>query len=598
MARLLELMLANGATPADLGSQRIGRGEVLIRQGDASDDIYFVLAGRFQVERDSRLLGHVEPGSVVGDIGFFTGAARTASVVAFRDSLVLRLSRDDYQRLCDSRPGLRDAIITELATRFSDRLASPDPAKADRTRPRALALIGAGDRPIPARIAQRLAAGLSALLPAQAVSRADFRAATRAALDSFDAADWFSRTERAARITLYLPEPGDDDWQRAIVRQSDQLLIVGEAGPPPPLSPIESFAFSQLGPDLRRLVLLHPRRAETVSGTADWLRVRRVAIHHHVALRGNSDLSRLARFLSGQAVGLVLSGGGAYGLAHIGIREALAAEGIGFDILGGTSVGSAMAAAFALGLGGEELTARVADIFVASRALRRVTLPRYALLDHRVFDDRLAHHFGETDIADMWRPFFAVAANLATDREEVIRSGPLWQAIRASSALPGILPPFIHRNGNLVVDGGILDNLPVRAMREIKAGPNVVVSLARARAAEEGWNYARIPSRLGLFLDLLRPRRWRGSAPVPGAIETIMRAMTAGQTALHGTLDPQDWLLTPPLPPGLGFMNWKDAPTLIAPAAAYARARYANLATANPALHEALRAAGPLRRGS
>ncbi|GHF37345.1 patatin-like phospholipase family protein [Seohaeicola zhoushanensis] len=596
MARLLDILMSNGVTLADLGSLRIARGETLIRQNAPSDAIYFVLAGRFRVERDGATIGTIEPGSVVGDIGFFTGAARTASVVAFRDSLVLRLTREDYDSLCARHPGFRDGIIAELASRFAERFQTPDIARRERTRPRTIALIGAADRLLPARIADRLANAVAALVPAQAVSRATFRAAMPgAAPDSLEAVDWFSRTEREREVTLYLPEPGDDDWQQAIVRQADQVLILGEAGTPPPLAPIERFALAQIPRDQRRLVLLHPRRHTVVAGTAAWLDARRVAMHHHVALTGTSDIRRLARFLTGNAVGLVLSGGGAYGVAHIGTYQALTGVGLGFDIFGGTSVGSAMGAAFALGIAGEELTRRTTDIFLTSRALRRVTLPRYALLDHKVFDAKLAEHFGTLDVADMWLPFYAVAANLGTNSAEIIRQGPLWQAIRASSALPGILPPFIRPDGALLVDGGILDNLPYRAMHDIKAGPNVVVSLARARPPERGWAYDRIPGRAGLLLAMLHPRGWRAS-PAPGVTETIIRSMMAGQSSRPETPGPRDWRITPPLSEQMGFMNWKDAFDLIAPAERHARQGWAALEVENKALHGALLAAAPPRR--
>ena len=154
--------------------------------------------------------------------------------------------------------------------------------------------------------------------------------------------------------------------------------------------------------------------------------------------------------------------------------------------------------------------------------------------------------------------------------------------------LPGILPPFIRGDGDLMVDGGLLDNLPYRAMRTIKAGPNVLVSLERARAPEAHYNYARIPGRAGVLLGLLRPGLWR-EPPAPGIADTIMRSMLAGRTDHARDLWPQDWLLTPPLPDEMSFMNWKAAFGLTGPAEDYARMMLRDLTAHRPDLLEALR---------
>ena len=591
MTGLLEIMFDKGVQLEELGSLRVGRGEVLIQQNAISKAIYFVLAGRFRIERDGQTVGHIEAGSVVGEIGFFTGGVRTASVVAFRDSLVLRLTRAQYETYCARLPGLREAIIAELASRLAERYLDHDSLTRDRTRPRTLALIAAGDGALPADFPARLGRALKSLCAATTVTFEGFHAATGgAAPDSLEAVDWFSRNERESDLTLYLPDQDNAAWQRAIIRQSDQVLILGHAGAPPALSPIETFALAQIPVEQRRLLLIHRKRRERVAGSGEWLRGRPVAMHHHLALEDDQDICRLARFLTGTAVGLVLSGGGAYGLAHIGVQRGLAQAGIDFDIYGGTSIGSAMAAAFAMGIEGAELVARIDDIFLKGRALRRVTVPRYALLDHRRLDAKLHAHFSDLDIADMWKPFYAVATDLDTNRLAILRAGPLWQAIRASSALPGILPPFIRSGNSVLVDGGILDNLPYRTMHALKAGPNVVVSLARKEMPTFDYAYDKIPGRLGLLLRSLHPRTRRYWA-APSATETIMRSMTVGRTHETDDLAPGDWLLRPPLPTEMGVLNWNEALSLVAPAETYTAAHTEALSRSDADLYRRLRVA-------
>ena len=120
----------------------------------------------------------------------------------------------------------------------------------------------------------------------------------------------------------------------------------------------------------------------------------------------------------------------------------------------------------------EHLERGTHEIFVRSRSFRRPTWPRYSLLDHKAFDRALAEQYGpDCRIEDCWRPFAAVATNLSTHDLELIRTGPLWQAVRASSAIPGLLPPFYTPEGAMLVDGCLIDNVPLASMHQLKSGP-------------------------------------------------------------------------------------------------------------------------------
>ena len=199
-------------------------------------------------------------------------------------------------------------------------------------------------------------------------------------------------------------------------------------------------------------------------------------MNHHVALEDQADIDSLIRFMSGRALGFVAAGGGSFGSAHVGIYKAFRERGVVFDIFVGTSVGSAMAAGFAKNHEADHLERGTHEIFVRSRSFRRPTWPRYALLDHKAFDRALADQYGaQCRIEDCWRPFAAVATNLSTHNLELIRSGLLWQAVRASSAIPGLLPPFYTPEGAMLVDGCLIDNVPLAQMHQLKSGPNLVV---------------------------------------------------------------------------------------------------------------------------
>jgi hypothetical protein len=140
-------------------------------------------------------------------------------------------------------------------------------------------------------------------------------------------------------------------WSRAVLRQADHAIFVAQAHRPAPPSELETLALDLIPQTQRRLVLIHPHRMQRATGTAHWLTSRPVFLHHHVALtEDGEDIARLARFLTGRAIGMVLSGGGAFGVAHVGVWRAIRDLGIPVDIVGGTSVGAAMAGAIALGV--------------------------------------------------------------------------------------------------------------------------------------------------------------------------------------------------------------------------------------------------------
>ena len=120
-------------------------------------------------------------------------------------------------------------------------------------------------------------------------------------------------------------------------------------------------------------------------------------------------------------------------------------------------------------------------MFIDGRALGRYTLPRYGLLDHTHFDAHLEKEYGNIRIEDLWKPYFAVSADLSDYEIEVHRSGHLWRAIRASAAIPGLLPPLYTEDGRMLVDGSVIANVPIETMHSLKRGPNIVVSFQTAK---------------------------------------------------------------------------------------------------------------------
>jgi NTE family protein len=226
-------------------------------------------------------------------------------------------------------------------------------------------------------------------------------------------------------------------------------------------------------------------------------------------------LQRWARLLSGHGVGVVFSGGGGRGFAQLGAHRALLDLGVPVDALGGASIGGAMAAAIAVGLDPETTEAHVASHF---HKLFDYTLPVTALLKGQRITTSIRAAFGSYDIEDLWLPFYCVSTNLTQSRLELHDRGGLATAIRATVAIPGMLPP-VPKDGDLLIDGGVLDNLPARPMKaDGSIGTVVAVDVAPPLGPAARVDYGHAVSGWRAIVG-----RMRGHQPSPPIASILMR---------------------------------------------------------------------------
>jgi NTE family protein len=555
----------------------VARGDLLIREGEQADALYLVLSGRFQVFRGERgePLAEVGVGQPIGEIAFLAGGRRTASVRAERDCLVVRLGRLDFEELAARSADLWARIACALAGRLRE-VRREQPAR--RTLPRTIAICRAGLGPMPREFTGNLRRVLEERSPAILLDGATLPAGQP--LESAEGTSWFNELEARHDHVLYLADAELTPWSRKCLRQAD--LVLGVAGPgadgeQAQPNELERYAAAHRDSEEHRLVLLHERHG-TITGTRHWLELRpHVRMHHHVARGELDDYRRLARFIDGTAIGLVACGGGAFTSAHLGLYQALREAGITFDIMGGSSGGAALAAAFATGTGIDEIEHGIHEIFVKARALRRWTWPRYSLLDHTAFDRALARHYGEIDIEDLWIPYFAVSTNLTTNELFYHRHGRLWEAVRATGAIPALLPPFFTAQGDVLVDGSLLDNVPAAAMRSFKAGPNVVISFEVTGRPRVDVNYAALPSRRRLMWCAVSPQARRRLPGAPGPLSVLMRSLMVSRRKSELAVEPGDLVLSPRIAAELGFMNWQHHSLLRQQAYDYSVAELARL---------------------
>jgi len=511
-------------------------GQTLFRQGDPGESLYAIVSGRvvIRAERDGAevLVREVGRGETIGEMALLTGDLRSATVVAIRDSVLVRLRRDAFDRLLESHPRMALGLSRLLVERL--RAQTTAPPSALRTGSNiAIVSAGRGAPPAPA-FAEELVRALEVIGSVAHLnrSRVDEQAgragAASAAGDVAEdwLASWLDEQEVKHTFVVYEADPDATDWSRRCLRQADVVVCVADATGDPELGAIEQ-EFGDGADAVRRvLVLVHPAQTEQPSGTAAWLAARRIASHHHVRSGSRSDTARVARVLSGTAIGLVLGGGAARGFAHVGAFRALCEAGVPIDWVGGASIGSAMGGLIALGRNPAEMQDTCRRVFVEENPLGDYTLPLISLVRGKRLARQLDEHFG-LDIEDLWLPFFCVSTDVSDAGVLVQERGSLARAVRSSVALPGVLPPAVLRD-HLLIDGGVLNNLPVDVMRTKSVGPIIAVDLHVQK--DYTLDYEVVPSPWRLLWSRLMPFSKR--VRVPGILTLMMKAMEVG-TVLH-----------------------------------------------------------------
>jgi NTE family protein len=569
-------------------------GATLFSAGDPADALYVVLSGCLGVyspaERRNRgFIGRVTAGDTVGEMGLISGRPRNAHVVALRDTELARLPADSFNRLFRQHP---EAIL-RIARLTVDRLeSSQSRVRAHSHAARTFTLLPQSVEVDVGGFAAELVKALSAFGRTELVW--NVRAGTHTS-------HWFHRIESANEYVVYVAEANPGRWSSLCVRQADTLLLLARAdsevrpwatllrpqaaamasatpdssapsvnssGAADPAPPAMSMA-----PQHAELILIHD--GELVRGAAArWLAsVLPGTPHHHVTSK--ADVPRVARMLTGRGVGLVLSGGGARGFAHIGIVQALREANIPIDLVGGTSMGAILGAGVSLCWTIDELKDRFRRSFVDAKPLRDYTLPFVSLVSGRKVTRLLQRAFGDVTIEDLPLDFFCVSSNLSTGHSEVHRRGELWRWLRASVAIPGVLPPVVHK-GELLVDGGTMNNLPVDAMRDLGRGPVIGCDVGADRAFTTDTDDVDVPLPWQL-MRWMREKKHR-----PNIFQILWRAGMVNSNAMTAAhREKTDLLLQPPLAT-IDMLNWNGFDRAIAAGYEYAVRRLETLPLDSP----------------
>jgi NTE family protein/lysophospholipid hydrolase len=337
-----------------------------------------------------------------------------------------------------------------------------------------------------------------------------------------------------------------------------------DGDPRPNTLELELFDPARLArPDRVHLVLLHPATVRTPRATARWLVDRPVELCHHVCLEEPAHFARLARFLVGKPFGLVLSGGAARALAHLGVVRAFEEAGIPIDIVAGTSAGALAGALLAMGNGPDEIASLVSRLFGGpKRRMLDFIPPRSALIGATRFNAVLNDMFGDVHFEDLWTQFLCTVTDLTAVTTRTYKRGKLRAAIRASCSLPMVMPP-VHEGGHLLADGGLINNIPVDPLLEVTpVGFLAVVNVTNPfYTADEAYNYHDSISLMRVLRPWLDPRTERLVAP--SIFDILMRSLETGSKSLEAAQLLKADLYVRPNVTGFGYLSVDRAVQLV-----------------------------------
>ncbi|CAH1994196.1 unnamed protein product [Acanthoscelides obtectus] len=502
-------------------------GRAIYRQDDESDSTYIVLSGRLRSvithkNGKKELVGEYGKGDLIGVVEMVTQTKRSTTVIAVRDSELAKLPEGLFNVIKLRYP----IVVTRLITLLGHRIlgtykkgtlsaSSPSPTALD-SRPSqinfsTIAVVAASDDVPLTAFTYELYHSLSAIGQTLRLTSEVVRKTLGTTIidpnNEYRLSSWLAQQEDQHKISLYQCDLTVTAWTLRCIRQADCILIVGLGDNHPSLGKVEKEIERLAIRTQKELVLLH-REGGKPENTIGWLNMRTwVSSHHHILCPNrlfsrkslyrinelyskvcsqepniHTDFSRLARWLTGKSVGLVLGGGGARGSAHVGMIKAIQESGIPIDMVGGVSIGAFMGALWAQERNVTTVTQKAREWSKKMtqwwRQILDLTYPMTSMFSGREFNQTIRATFADTYIEDLWLPYFTVTTDITSSCMRIHTHGSLWRYVRSSMSLSGYMPPLCDpHDGHLLLDGGYVNNLPADVMRSLGANHILAVDV-------------------------------------------------------------------------------------------------------------------------
>uniref|UniRef100_A0A674HAU2 lysophospholipase n=1 Tax=Taeniopygia guttata TaxID=59729 RepID=A0A674HAU2_TAEGU len=464
-------------------------GRAVYRQGDKSDCTYIVLNGRLRSvlrmdDGKKHLTGEYGRGDLIGVVEALTHQPRATTVHAVRDSELAKLPEGALISIKRKFP----QVVTRLIHLLGEKI---------------LGSLQQGGHPLGLHSSSSKwdAGNPASNLSTVAIMPVSEEVPLTALLTS-----WLGQQEDIHRIVLYQADSTLTPWTQRCIRQADCILIVGLGDQEPSVGELERMLENTAVRAQKQLILLHKEDGPLPSRTVEWLNMRSwcsAHLHIHCPRRvfskrslpklvemyervfqkapdRHSDFSRLARVLTGNAIALVLGGGGARGCSQVGVIRALIEAGIPVDMIGGTSIGAFMSALYAEERSYNQMRIKARQWAMVMNSVFKtildLTYPITSMFSGAAFNNSINNIFKDKQIEDLWIPYFTITTDITASAMRVHRDGSLWRYVRASMSLSGYMPPLCDpKDGHLLMDGGYINNLPADVARSM--GAKVVIAI-------------------------------------------------------------------------------------------------------------------------
>uniref|UniRef100_A0A8B9CVP4 lysophospholipase n=1 Tax=Anser brachyrhynchus TaxID=132585 RepID=A0A8B9CVP4_9AVES len=502
-------------------------GRAVYRQGDKSDCTYIVLNGRLRsvIRMDDgkkHLTGEYGRGDLIGVVEALTHQPRATTVHAVRDSELAKLPEGALTSIKRKFPQVVTRLIHLLGEKILGSLQQgghplglhSSSSKWDAGNPASnlstVAIMPVSEEVPLTAFTLELKHALSAVGPALLLTSDNIKQRLgSAALDSiheYRLTSWLGQQEDIHRIVLYQSDSTLTPWTQRCIRQADCILIVGLGDQEPTVGELERMLENTAVRAQKQLILLHKEDGPLPSRTVEWLNMRSwcsAHLHLHCPRRvfskrslpkliemyervfqkppdRHSDFSRLARVLTGNAIAVVLGGGGARGCSQVGVIRALIEAGIPVDMIGGTSIGAFMSALYAEERSYNQMRIKARQWAMVMNSVFKtildLTYPITSMFSGAAFNSSINNIFKDKQIEDLWIPYFTITTDITASTMRVHTDGSLWRYIRASMSLSGYMPPLCDpKDGHLLMDGGYINNLPADVAKSM--GAKVVIAI-------------------------------------------------------------------------------------------------------------------------
>lgn len=464
-------------------------GELILRQGAAGDGVHFLRSGQLavRVQRGTvrETVNYIHPPDVVGELSYITGQTCVADVEVVVDAEIIFLPLDVAPR----GSLLRAKILEGLTPLVAERLRGMVLRGAKAPEYPVVLLHNLPRWQAPRSFATRFATTLTKQRnrPLLLVHIGHNANNTMVERDGITVCEWQAAAaqpslredlaqkiaEWTSRFEILVINPIGPDAGAVAETVSEFVNFHGDlAGPGDPVPPEGEERFLVQSDDLPTIPVLSGSR-QLIAGAAG----AEVAYQSGAALPASfcRTADSMARRVAGTQVGIALGGGAAWGWAHIGVLEVLEDAGLPVDMISGCSMGSVIGAFYAAGFSVSAMRDLALYWRYHTKRFIEWRFWKMCLLNEKTVRSVFHSYFGDRAVNQTAIPYWANAVDIQTGAGFTIQDGSLVDCVRASIALPGLMPPH-QRERHLLVDAGIADPVPVSVARKMGAHFTVAIN--------------------------------------------------------------------------------------------------------------------------